>query len=208
MSSSDRSSSSFTQRLVSGTSSLLVFFLAPQFSGIEAAKVIIPFVALLVIFDGVRDLTIAFMRAKNKMEIEALITVITNISITVFGFIILYFSATAKAFTLSYVASAGIGTLAAIFILKKEFSGYLPEGALCDDKFDNMSAEEIYNLLPEIPNQKGGGSNQKGEITIDIDKDGHQDLAITHHTTKQKRHNCDVLFCWCAQQDSNLQPMA
>ncbi|HDY73043.1 MAG TPA: flippase [Candidatus Jorgensenbacteria bacterium] len=101
--------------------SLLVIFLAPQFSGIEAAKAIVPFVALLVIFDGVRDLTIAFVRAKNKMEIEALIIVITNIAITVFGFIILYFSATAKAFTLSYVASAGIGTIAAIFILKEEF---------------------------------------------------------------------------------------
>ena len=101
--------------------SLLIIFLAPQFSGIEAAKAIIPFIALLIIFDGVRDLTLAFMRAKNKMEIEALITVITNVAIAVFGFIILYFSATAKAFTLSYVASAGIGTLAAIFILKEEF---------------------------------------------------------------------------------------
>ena len=42
----------------------------------------------------------------------------------------------------------------------------LPEGALLDDKYANMSAEEIYALLPECPEEEpsgGGGEPQEGE---------------------------------------------
>ena len=106
--------------LLAGTA-LLIIFIAPHFSKIEAAKKLIPFVAFLTIFDGFRDLSVAFLRAKEKMELEAIIIVSMNLMITVFGFLILSHHATAKALTFSYVASTGFGMLMAIFILKDEF---------------------------------------------------------------------------------------
>ena len=41
-------------------------------------------------------------------------------------------------------------------ILKNEF-GYVIEGCLYDVKFENKSAEEIYNLLPDIKKKGGFG---------------------------------------------------
>lgn len=100
---------------------LLIIFIAPHFSKIAEAKKLIPFVAFLVIFDGIRDLSIAFLRALEKMELEALIIIFMNVMIAVSGFIILSYVVTAKALTLSYVASTGLGALAAAVILRKEF---------------------------------------------------------------------------------------
>jgi len=101
---------------------LAIIFIAPHFSKIEAAKALIPIVAFLIVFDGIRDLSIAFVRALEKMEIEAFITIFMNVAITVTGFLVLSYVATAKAFTFAYVGSAGAGMLAAIIILRKEFS--------------------------------------------------------------------------------------
>lgn len=110
--------------LLLGTT-LLIVFIAPYFSKIEQAKALLPFVALLVIFDNLREFSNAFFRAKEKMEFEALTTIFMNITITVLGFIALYFSKSAGAITFSYVGSAGAGFLAAIFILREEFLGII-----------------------------------------------------------------------------------
>lgn len=110
--------------LLLGTT-LLIIFVAPYFSKIEQAKTLLPFVALLVIFDNLREFSNAFFRAKEKMEFEALTTIFMNITITVLGFVALYFSKSAGAITFSYVGSAGAGFLAAIFILKEEFFGII-----------------------------------------------------------------------------------
>ncbi len=58
-------------------------------------------------------------------------------------------------------------------ILKKEFN-FVPEGGLYNEKFENMTAEEIYNKLPEM---NGKGKNgyrryEKGDIKIEIDAKG------------------------------------
>ena len=61
-------------------------------------------------------------------------------------------------------------------VLQKDF-GFVPDGACFDTKFNNMSAEEIYNKLPDM-NKKGkkgeDGSNswEDGDTTIEIDKKG------------------------------------
>ncbi len=100
----------------------LIIFIAPYFSKIEAAKILLPIVALLTAFDGMRDLTLAFLRGREKMQVEALIMGFTNISITVFGLIILSLAPTPAALTLTYALSAGAGMLLGIFMLRKEFS--------------------------------------------------------------------------------------
>jgi len=100
---------------------LLIIFVAPYFSKIESIKTLFYFVALLTIFDNLREFFNAYFRAKEKMEFEALVNVSMNIAIAVIGAIVLYHSQTAKAVTISYVGSAGIGLLIAGFIIQKEF---------------------------------------------------------------------------------------
>ncbi len=103
----------------------LVIFLVPHFSKIEGANILLPFVALLTVFDGIRELSAAFFRSKEKMELEAILITATNIAVTVFGFIILRFAANAQALAITYALSAGTGTLIGIVILRKQFAGVI-----------------------------------------------------------------------------------
>ena len=99
----------------------LVVFVAPHFSKIEGARAIIPFMALLVIFDGLREFSLSYFRGIERMELQALVTVTTNIAITIAGFAILYFTASAKALAIVYALSAGIGAITAIVLLRDQF---------------------------------------------------------------------------------------
>ncbi len=101
---------------------VLVIFVAPHFTSIAAAQALIPFAALLIIFDNVREFCAGFFRGKEKMELEALLIVVTNVAITVFGFIILYKYATAGTLTLAYILSASTGAIVGIFMLRKQFA--------------------------------------------------------------------------------------
>ncbi len=102
--------------------SILLISVAPYFSKIEAVKILVPFMALLAVFDGFREFSSAFFRGKEKMELEALLTIVTNVTITVLGFVVLYYSATAEALTKTYVLSASAGTILGILILRKHFA--------------------------------------------------------------------------------------
>lgn len=99
----------------------LIIFIAPHFSKIEGVRILLPFVALLTAFDGIRELTSAFFRAKEKMELEAVLITVTNVAITIFGLIILYFAASARTLAITYVLSAGTGTVVGAVILRKQF---------------------------------------------------------------------------------------
>ncbi|MDP3052535.1 MAG: flippase [bacterium] len=101
---------------------LLIALVAPHFSNIKEASFLIPFVALMVIFDGIGEFAIAFLRGMEKMQWEALILSVENIALMVIGFIFLVISPTSKSLTFSYIASSGLATLLAIFILRNQFS--------------------------------------------------------------------------------------
>lgn len=102
---------------------LLIIFVAPLFSGVKEAIVLLPFVALILIFDDLRDLFVAFFRGKEKMELEAVIVVVGNIALVVFGFIALYFLSTPKSFTIANAAASLIGVVTSAFLLKKFLKG-------------------------------------------------------------------------------------
>lgn len=102
---------------------LLVIFVAPLFSGVKEAIVLLPFVALILIFDDLRDFFVAFFRGKEKMELEAVIVVAGNIALMVFGFIALYFLPTPGLFTIANATASLIGAAVAAFLLKKFLKG-------------------------------------------------------------------------------------
>jgi len=100
---------------------LLLIVVAPRFAKIEKAASMMPLIALLVIFDSLRDFAFAFFKGKEKMEREAIITLVLNIAITIFGFIVLYFSPTSLALLWVYILSSFIGFLMAAYFLRREF---------------------------------------------------------------------------------------
>ncbi len=104
-------------------SAAAVLGLAPYFSSLDGAETLLPWIALLVFFDNLREFSSAYFRSKEKMELEALVTIATNVFITAFGFWVLSSHNTANALTMSYVLSAGAGAIIAFLILKKEFFG-------------------------------------------------------------------------------------
>lgn len=100
---------------------LAIVFLAPSFSKIEGAAALMPLVALIVAFDNLRDFWSAYFRSQEKMEREAFVTLITNISIALFCVGILAYSRSALSITYAYVGSVFVGALAGVVLLKEEF---------------------------------------------------------------------------------------
>ena len=101
----------------------LIIFVAPKFSNIEAAIALLPFVALLVLFDNFRDFTFAYFRGVEKMELEAFLTVIMNTAIAASGFIILNFYQTAGALLFSYIFSVAILSIVSLYFIKDFMKG-------------------------------------------------------------------------------------
>ena len=97
---------------------VLIIFIAPKFSNIKEAVSLLPFVALLVIFDNLRDFTFAYFRGIEKMEKEALLVVVMNITIAISGFIILNFYQTAGALLFAYISSVAILSIVAFSFVK------------------------------------------------------------------------------------------
>lgn len=102
-------------------SAAAIVLLAPHFSKIPTAIALIPLIAILTVSDGLRDFTVSYFRSEEKMEIEAVINAITNISIMIIGFVVLNISNTPRVFTYAYVAGSILGTLSAVFVLRHEF---------------------------------------------------------------------------------------
>jgi O-antigen/teichoic acid export membrane protein len=108
--------------LVFATASVLAF-IAPQFSKIPAATSLIPLVALLIVFDAAREFFIAYFRGREHMEKEALLVMVLNLSIAVFGFYVLSSYSTAFSLIVAYIGSAALGALMGAYLLRHEIAG-------------------------------------------------------------------------------------
>ncbi len=103
--------------LVAGV--FLVIFVAPFFSTLPGAKALLPLAALIITFDTIREFFSSFIRAKEKMEWDAGIFLLTNVAIVTFGFIFLYLKPNVMSFAWGYVAGTAIGAIAAISVLRR-----------------------------------------------------------------------------------------
>ncbi len=106
------------------TAALLVI-IAPMFVKIEKAASLMPLVALLVMFDGLREFAFSFFRGREKMELEAIIALAVNVAVTLFGFIALYFSPTSLTLLRVYIASSFVGFLMTVHLLREEYRGVI-----------------------------------------------------------------------------------
>jgi len=94
---------------------------APYITKIEEVKNLLPFIALFLIFDSLRNFGFAISRAKEKMQWEGANELLTNIAIALFGFFLLALSPTSQNLAIAYVLAVGIGFLLIAWQLKSYF---------------------------------------------------------------------------------------
>ncbi len=99
----------------------LIILIAPMFTKIEAIKALLPIIALILVFDGLREFGFSLNRALEKMEWEALVKILTNFSVAALGFIFLIISTTAKSLAIAYTIGSATGFLAIIWVLRPYF---------------------------------------------------------------------------------------
>lgn len=97
----------------------LVAFIAPLFSTVEGVAILMPLAAFLIAFDALREFAFSITRAKERMEIEAAISLTTGISITIFGFGALWLSPNPISLMIGYIAGSALGFFLAFFLLRK-----------------------------------------------------------------------------------------
>ena len=102
---------------------LAIIFVAPLFTRITDAMALLPIVAVLVIFDAIREFFISINRATQRMELEAGILIFTNTFIVLTGVAALMFFGTSKSLLVAYTIGSGLGLLFSISILGKYLRG-------------------------------------------------------------------------------------
>ncbi|OGZ00127.1 MAG: hypothetical protein A2945_00345 [Candidatus Liptonbacteria bacterium RIFCSPLOWO2_01_FULL_52_25] len=98
---------------------LVVLFIAPHFTTIPEAKILLPIIVFVIIFDGFREFGHSLIRGLEKTQWEACIFILTNIGIVAFGFLFLRLDPTPRSFTYAYAFGTGVGALAAFLYLWK-----------------------------------------------------------------------------------------
>jgi O-antigen/teichoic acid export membrane protein len=97
---------------------LAVIFLTPIFTKIDLPQNLILLAAFLVTFDSLRVFSFSITRALEKMHLEAIANVITQIVIVGLGLWALITISTIESLALAYVIGSGVGLLVAIFIIR------------------------------------------------------------------------------------------
>ena len=136
---------------------LLVLFVAPKITTIKEAHAILPLVALIMVFDALREFGFSISRAMEKMEWEAGLYLLTNVCIVIFGFIFLMLSPNVFSFTAAYTVGTGIGMFATFFSLRKYFKNII-------SNFDKTLIK--YILIAAFP---FAISSALGSLTINTD---------------------------------------
>jgi O-antigen/teichoic acid export membrane protein len=97
---------------------LIIIYIAPLATTIAAAKALFPVVALIVVFDTIREFGLSLVRGLEKMEWEAGLFLLTNVAIVLFGFLFLALGRNVMNFTYAYAAGTGVGALATAYALR------------------------------------------------------------------------------------------
>ena len=98
---------------------LVILFIAPLFSTLPGAKILLPIAALIISLDTLRDFFSAFMRGRERMEWDAFIFLTTNFGILVAGFIFLAIARVPISLMWGYAVGTGIGLCVAVWAVRK-----------------------------------------------------------------------------------------
>ncbi len=104
-----------------GASFLMILFIGPLVGKIPEAILLLPLAGLVLVFDSLREFALSMVRAREKMEYEAALSVITNITTVTLSLIFLAIEKTPHALLLGYASGSGFGLVLALWALR----GYL-----------------------------------------------------------------------------------
>jgi O-antigen/teichoic acid export membrane protein len=99
-----------------------VLIFVNHLTNLPEAVSLMPITLAVFIFDSLRDLGGAMARALEEMRIEAVTNIFTNIAITIFGIIALYFSPTSMSMMLAYALGTLTGFVFIVIPLRRYFS--------------------------------------------------------------------------------------
>lgn len=105
--------------LLVGVSFLI--FGGPLITNIPEARSLLPLIAILLIFDSIRNFGFTISRAMEKMQWEAINEIATNFLIIIAGFYFLTTAPSSAGLTLAYVLGTGLGMIFTIILLKDYF---------------------------------------------------------------------------------------
>lgn len=99
---------------------LIIIFIAPLISKIPISENLAYFVGALFIFDSLRRFGSSLFRAIERMELEALVNIITQAVIVVAGFVALLIVASPESLAAAYAIGAGAGLIITTYILRED----------------------------------------------------------------------------------------
>lgn len=119
------STSFFIKAALLAAAVIAVIFAAPRIGSLPEVKPLLPMMAIILVFDVLRNFGFSVIRSKEKMEFEAMLFIFTNVAIVAFGLVSLSFAPNVASFTLAYALGTGAGLIATSYALKDELAGVL-----------------------------------------------------------------------------------
>lgn len=97
---------------------LIIVFIVPHVTQLPGAKALLPLIACLFLFDGLRDFGFSFIRAIERMELEAAVSLWANTAIVALSLGFLLYSPTPYYLALGYATGSALGLGATIYVLR------------------------------------------------------------------------------------------
>jgi O-antigen/teichoic acid export membrane protein len=94
-------------------------------SDLSLVSALIPFAAIIVMTDTLRDFAASLSRAWEKMEIESFVQIFTNVVIVVAGYVALRLVPNARSLALGYAIGTTVGMIVAFFPYRRYFKNFL-----------------------------------------------------------------------------------
>jgi len=117
-------STTFFLKLVILTLTLFVALVfAPMTVTIMEAKPLIPFAVFLLFFDSFRSFGFSITRAQNKMEVEAVLSALTDTLIVGISLAVLFLNPSAWWLSLAYALGSALGTMVVFWVIRKYLVG-------------------------------------------------------------------------------------
>lgn len=115
-------STTFVIKIVILTLTIMtVIFIAPFFTKIKEALPLLPIVAVLLSFDSLRNYGFSVIRAQNRMELEGILSLATEVFISALGFAVLFIQPNSKLLAIGYTVGSGMGFIMIIIALRHQF---------------------------------------------------------------------------------------
>lgn len=97
----------------------VITFIAPYFSTLPGARILLPAAAFILTFDTLRELFFSLLNGLEKMEWVAGVFLFSNLAVVIFGFIFITHSPTALALSWGYATGTILGAIAAIIVARE-----------------------------------------------------------------------------------------